>query len=291
MSKIIVEGVDINIVSQNQNDYISLTDMVKANDDDTRAADIIKNWVRTRTTIEFLGVWETIYNPDFKVVEFDHFRKQAGLPTFTMSISNWVEKTGSIGVFSKSGKYGGTYAHKDIAFQFGMWMSPRFQLLLVKEFQRLKEEEQKRLGSEWDYKRFLAKANYSIHTDAVKTYVVPAKNLSKDKEWIAYAEEADILNVSLFGYTAKQWRDANPDLHLKGLNIRDIADAHQLLVLSNMESLNSTLLEHGIDKYRRLLELKRSAESQLTSLRKSSYTLEKIQSPFLTTIPKNNKLN
>jgi hypothetical protein len=188
--------------------------MAKAGSDDARAADIIKNWIRNRGTIEFLGTWETIYNPKFKVVEFDHFRKEAGLPTFTMSVNNWVEKTSAIGIFSKAGKYGGTYAHKDIAFEFGVAISPIFKLYLIKEYQRLKEIESNQYNLEWNVKRILSKVNYQFQTNAVKDYIIPKSNLPQSKEGIAYADEADILNIALFGCTAKEWRDANINRHL-----------------------------------------------------------------------------
>jgi hypothetical protein len=236
--------------------------------------------MRNRNTIEFIGLWEELNNPNFKGIEFDTFRKEAGLNAFTMTPQKWINATNAIGIFSKSGKSGGTYAHKDIAYQFGMWLSPVFQLLLIKEFDRLKQEEQQRLGSEWDYRRFLAKTNYVIHTDAIKNYVIPLKDIEKDKEKWVYAEEGDILNTALFGYSAKQWKEANPDEALKGRNMRDLADAHQLLVLSNLESINAKLIFDGKSKYDRLLELRKVAIEQLKSLRNSSYTLDKIQSPF-----------
>ena len=202
-NSITVQNIKIAITSINNEDYISLTDMVKAKDDDSRAADIIKNWLRNRGTLEFLGTWESIYNPDFKVVEFDHFRKEAGLPTFTMSVSNWVESTNAIGIISKQGKYGGTYAHKDIAFEFGSAISPVFKLYIIKEYQRLKEIESNSYGLEWNVRRILSKANYQIYTDAVKNYIIPNLSYSQKKEWV-YAEEADLLNIVLFGCTAKQ---------------------------------------------------------------------------------------
>jgi hypothetical protein len=191
----VVQGTEISITTIRETDYICLTDMVKAKEDNSRAADIIKNWIRTRGTIEFLGVWESIYNPDFKVVEFDHFRRDAGLPTFTMSVSNWVEKTNAIGIFSKSGKNGGTYAHKDIAFEFGGAISPVFKLYVLKEYQRLKEIENNQYGLEWNVKRIVSKANYQIHTNAIKDYIVPKSGYTQAKEWLLYADEADLLNL------------------------------------------------------------------------------------------------
>jgi hypothetical protein len=239
--------------------------MAKAKEDDSRAADIIKNWIRNRGTIEFLGTWESIYNPDFKVVEFDHFRKEAGLPTFTMSVNNWVEKTNAIGVFSKQGKYGGTYAHKDIAFEFGSAISPVFKLYIIREYQRLKEIESNKYGLEWDIKRVLSKANYQIHTDAIKNYIIPTLTYSQKKDWI-YAEEADLLNIVLFGCTAKQWREANPQKVLNGENIRDMASINDLTILSNIESLNSSLIKNKIDKKNRFKILLETVKDQRKSL-------------------------
>jgi len=271
MSKAIimsVQGTDISVVNFNNNDYICLTDMVKAKDDEVRAADIIKNWIRTRTTIEYLGTWETIYNHNFKVVEFDHFRKEAGLPTFTMSVTNWVEKTNAIGIFSKSGKHGGTYAHKDIAFEFGGAISPMFKLYVIKEYQRLKEIESNQYGLEWNVKRILSKANYQIHTDAVKKYIVPKSGYTQAKEWIAYADEADLLNLILFRCTAKQWRELNPERSLNGENIRDMASINELAVLSSLENLNAILLKNGLSKRDRFKILNETAKDQLENLNK-----------------------
>ncbi len=200
MSKLQVEGIEINIQSKNDVDYISLTDMAKSQHENI----IITKWLSLKNTIEYLGEWEAMFNKDFNYIEFGTIKNTAGGNNYVLSVKEWIEKTNAIGINAKAGRYGGTYAHKDIAFQFGMWISPRFQLLLVKEFQRLKEEEQKRLGSEWDYRRFLSKANYKIHTDSIKEHILPDLNLDKDKEWIVYANEADILNVALFGMTAKQ---------------------------------------------------------------------------------------
>ncbi|HOR61194.1 MAG TPA: KilA-N domain-containing protein, partial [Bacteroidales bacterium] len=217
MAKINVKNTEITIISIEEKDYISLTDMANAKESESRAADIIKNWLRTRYAIEFLSVWEQINNPNFKVVESDHFKMQAGLPNFVLSVSEWIEKTNAIGFIVKRGKYGGTFAHKDIAFEFGAAISVPFKLYLINEFQRLKEEEQRQLG--WSAKRELAKLNYHIHTDAIKQNLIP-QELSTTQTSIIYANEADVLNVALFGITAKQWRDSNPEL--KG-NIRDYA--------------------------------------------------------------------
>ena len=268
VNSIIVQGTEISITSFNDNDYICLTDMVKAKDDEVRAADIIKNWLRTRNTIEYLGTWESIYNHNFKVVEFDHFRKEAGLPTFTLSVNTWVEKTSAIGIFSRSGKYGGTYAHRDIAFEFGGAISPMFKLYVIKEYQRLKEIESNQYGLEWNVKRILSKANYQIHTDAVKKYIIPKSGYTQAKEWIAYADEADLLNLVLFRCTAKQWRELNPDKVLNGENIRDMASINELAVLSSLENLNSILIKNGLSKRDRFKILNETSKEQLENLNK-----------------------
>jgi hypothetical protein len=265
-NKMTVQGTEINITNINNNDYICLTDMVKAKDDDTRAADIIKNWIRNRGTIEFLGTWESIYNTKFKVVEFDHFRKEAGLPMFTLSVSQWVEKTKAIGIFSKMGKAGGTYAHRDIAFEFGAAISPIFKLYVIKEYQRLKEIESDQYGIEWNFKRVLSKANYHIHTAAIKNYIIPKMGYAQAKEWLLYADEADLLNIVLFGTTAKQWRDANPARVLNGENIRDMASINELAILSNLESLNSILIKNGLSKKDRFKILRETAIDQKKTL-------------------------
>jgi hypothetical protein len=200
--KLIVQDTEITVVSEKENDYISLTDMANAKEGEARAADIIKNWLRTRTTLEFLGTWEQLYNPDFKVVEFDHFKMQAGLPSFVISVSEWIEKTNAIGVYVKNGKYGGTYAHKDIAFEFGSAISAVFRLFLIKEFQRLKEDEQNNKSLEWNLQRTLSKINYRIHTDAIKEHIIPAL-VTKEQINYVYANEADLLNVALFGKYVK----------------------------------------------------------------------------------------
>ncbi len=260
MAKIIVQNTDITVLGVEGQDYISLTDMASAKDGDGRAADVIKNWIRTRYTIEFLGTWEIIHNPNFKVVEFDHFRMSAGLPSFVLSASEWVEKTNAIGIIVKKGRYGGTYAHKDIAFEFGSAISVPFKLYLIEEFQRLKEEEQKQLG--WSAKRELSKINYRIHTDAIKHNLIPAE-ITKAQASIIYANEADVLNVAMFGMTAKQWRDANPEL--KG-NIRDYASINELICLSNMENLNAVFIEQGMSQQERLIKLNQIAIHQMSVL-------------------------
>jgi len=260
--KITVQGTEITVISDKENDYISLTDMANAKEGAARAADIIKNWLRTRTTLEFLGTWEQLYNPNFKVVEFDHFKMQAGLPSFVISVSEWVEKTDAIGIYVKNGKYGGTYAHKDIAFEFGAAISAIFRLFLIKEFQRLKEEEQNTKSLEWNLQRTLSKVNYQIHTSAISQNLVP-KTLTKAQINYVYASEADLLNVALFGTTAKEWREANPDL--KG-NVRDHATLEQLVVLSNMESINALLIQQKLTQAERLKQLNNTAISQMQTL-------------------------
>jgi hypothetical protein len=264
-SVITVQDVEVTIITVDQKDYISLTNMAKARTDAARAADVIKNWLRTRSTLEFLGTWEMMYNPDFKVVEFDHFRNEAGLHTFTLSVKEWIAKTQAIGMYVQAGRYGGTYAHKDIAFEFGSAISPIFKLYLLKEYQRLKDEENGRLKLEWDAKRFLSKSNYLIHTDAVKNYVLPQGNYTKNTEWLAYADEADLLNVALFNCTAKAWREANPEL-AKSSNIRDFASISELTVLSNLETHNAELIKEGKSKPERFGTLRSIAQYQLRVL-------------------------
>ena len=261
-SLISVQGIPVTIMDFDQNDYISLTDMAKARTDSVRAADVIKNWLRTRSTLEFLGTWEILYNPAFKVVEFDHFKSEAGLHTFTLSVKEWIENTGAIGMYVQAGRYGGTYAHKDIAFEFGSAISPVFKLYLLKEYQRLKSDENDRLKLEWDAKRFLSRSNYLIHTDAVKNYILPQSNYAQNMEWLAYADEADLLNVALFGCTAKAWREANPELAKQG-NIRDYATIAELTVLSNLETHNAELIKNGMEKAERFDALRQIAQYQL----------------------------
>jgi hypothetical protein len=260
-----VQNTPIGLLTTDRDDYICITDMAKARTDAMRAADVIKNWLRNRSTLEFLGTWEMLYNPDFKVVEFDHFRMEAGLNTFVISVSEWIEKTGAVGLCVKAGRYGGTYAQKDIAFEFGSAISPVFKLYLIKEYQRLKDEENDRLKLEWDAKRFLSKSNYLIHTDAVKNYVIPNSNYTKSTEWLAYADEADLLNVALFGCTAKQWRDVNPEL-AKRSNIRDYASIPELTVLSNLETHNAELIKEGRGKEERFKTLLEIAKYQMNVL-------------------------
>lgn len=260
MTKIIVQNTQINVLNFKEQDYISLTDMASAKEGDSRAADVIKNWIRSRYTIEFLGTWEIIHNPNFKVVEFDHFRKSAGLPSFVLSASEWIEQTNAIGIIVKKGRYGGTYAHKDIAFEFGSAISVPFKLYLIEEFQRLKTEEQQQLG--WSAKRELSKINYRIHTDAIKQNLIPQEVTSVQAS-IIYANEADVLNVAMFGMTAKQWREANPEL--KG-NIRDYATINELICLSNMENLNAVFIEQSMTQRERLVKLNQIAIHQMNIL-------------------------
>jgi hypothetical protein len=266
ISTIDIKDAIISITKIKEEDYICLTDMAKAKEGDNRAADVIKNWIRTRTTIEFLGTWETMYNPDFKVAEFDHFKMEAGLPTFVLSPKQWAEKTRAIGIISKSGRYGGTYAHRDIAFEFGAAISPTFKLYLIKEYQRYKEIESNQYNLEWNVKRLLSKANYHIQTDAVQKHILPEKNYTKDKEWLIYAEEADLLNVALFSCTAKDWRELNPEQAKKDLNIRDFASINELAVLSNIESFNAELIKNGMEKADRFFQLREMAVYQLEIL-------------------------
>lgn len=260
MAKITVQNTPITVLQWEERDYISLTDMASAKEGNNRSADIIKNWIRNRYTIEFLGTWEVIHNPNFKVVEFDHFRKSAGLPSFVLSASEWIERTNAIGIVVKKGRYGGTYAHKDIAFEFGSAISVPFKLYLIEEFQRLKTEESQQL--DWSAKRELSKINYRIHTDAIKQNLIPAEITTKQAS-IIYANEADVLNVAMFGMTAKQWREANPEM--KG-NIRDYATINELICLSNMENLNAVFIEQGIPQGERLVKLNQIAIHQMTVL-------------------------
>lgn len=256
MKKIVVQDSEISIISVQESDFISLTDMAQSQ----MQEQIIYKWMSLKSTIEYLGEWEMLYNPNFNYTEFGIIRNMAGSNSFVLSVKQWIEKTNAVGILAKTGRYGGTYAHRDIAYHFGMWISPKFQLLLVKEYQRLKEEEQKQLG--WSVKRELAKINYHIHTDAIKENIVPDKLDAYHKSLI-YANEADVLNVALFGITAKEWRDANPDL--QG-NIRDYANINQLICLSNMENLNAVFINKGMPQRNRLIELNKIAIQQMKVL-------------------------
>jgi hypothetical protein len=257
MSKIKVLGADISYYKHNEDDYISLTDMVK-NVENGLA--LIEKWLRNKNTIEFLGIWEQMYNQDFNSPEFEGIKNQAGLNRFALSVKQWAEKTNSKGIVAKAGRYGGTYAHKDIAFEFASWVSPKFKLYLIKEFQRLKDEERKQLG--WDIRRNLARINYRIHTDAIKENLIP-KELTKTQIEVIYASEADVLNMALFSMTAKQWRDNNPD---KKGNIRDYADVSQLVCLANLESFNALFIGEGLLQKDRLLKLNAAAIQQMKLL-------------------------
>ena len=259
MSKLSIQGKDVTLVTVNKKDYISITDIAKYRSSET-PADIVKNWLRSRSTIELLGLWEKLYNPDFKLVEFDQFKNEAGANYFVLSPKKWIEKTNAIGLISKSGRYGGTYAHKDIAFEFASWISIEFKFYLIKEFQRLKEAEQAQIG--WDIKRNLTKINYCIHTNTIKANLIPSKLTAKQVSFI-YASEADVLNMALFGMTAKQWRDANPSE--KG-NIRDQANAAQLVCLVNLENLNALFINEGMEQPERLMGLNRIAIEQIELL-------------------------
>jgi len=254
-----VKNISISLTTIHDEDYICLTDIAKAKECASRAADIIKNWIRNRATLEFLGTWEEMYNPDFKVVEFDHFKMQAGLPSFVLSPGQWIKKTSAAGMYVRSGRYGGTYAHKDIAFEFCSAINPVFKLYLIKEFQRLKSDETRRQRLEWDVSRTLAKVNYLVHTNAVKEHLIP-DDLSKSKQRFVYADEADLLNFALFNKTASSWRKEYPDE--KG-NIRDAASIEQLVVLSNLESFNSEFIKEGLDADARLKRLNQIAIRQM----------------------------
>ena len=256
MAKITVQNTEIAVVKYNEEDYISLTDMARSQ----MQEHIIFRWLSLKSTIEYLGEWEMLYNPDFNCTEFSTIKNAAGSNSFVLSVKTWIERTGAIGIRSKAGRYGGTYAHRDIAYHFGMWISPKFQLLLVKEYQRLKTEEQRLLG--WSAKRELSKINYRIHTDAIKQNLVPAE-VTPAQASVIYANEADVLNVAMFGVTAKQWRETNPDL--KG-NIRDYATINELICLSNMENLNAVFIEQGMTQGERLVKLNQIAIHQMSVL-------------------------
>jgi hypothetical protein len=259
--KINVKGFDVVLYQNKEEDFISLTDIAKYKDS-KRTDYIIQNWLRNRNTIELLGFWETLNNPNFKPIEFDGFRKQAGLNSFTLTAKQWIEKTKAVGLVSKQGRYGGTYAHKDIAFEFASWISIEFKLYIIKEFQRLKTDENERLNLEWSLQRTISKINYKIHTDAIKENIVPTL-ISKSQINVVYANEADLLNVALFGITAKQWKEENP--RVKG-NMRDDASIEQLVVLSNMESINALLIEQALAQKDRLIQLNKVAIMQMKSL-------------------------
>jgi KilA-N domain len=258
VKKIDVKGSEITVITKQGQDYISLTDMLKAKDGDF----FISDWLRNRNTVEFLGIWETVYNPDFNYGEFALIKSQAGLNSYKLSVKEWVEKTGAIGLQATAGRYGGTYAHKDIAFEFGMWISAEFKIYLIKEFQRLKDEESRTHSLEWNLQRTLAKVNYKIHTDAIKERLIPARLTALQTNSI-YASEADLLNVALFGMTAMQWRHTNAE---QSGNMRDAATLEQLVVLSNLESINAVLIHQGLAAAARLGQLNGIAITQMRSL-------------------------
>lgn len=257
MAKIKVNDTEISVISFEEKDYISLTDMVR-NIENGLA--LIEKWLRNKNTIEFMGIWEEMYNPIFNSPEFEGIKNEAGLNRFVMSVKQWISKTNAIGIVAKSGRYGGTYAHKDLAFEFASWVSPQFKLYLIREYQRLKDEEQKQLG--WSAKRELSKINYRIHTDAIKRNIIP-EEVTPRQASIIYANEADVLNVAMFGMTAKQWRDANPD---KKGNIRDYATINELICLSNMENLNAVFIDQGLPQGERLIKLNQIAIQQMNVL-------------------------
>ena len=257
MAKINVQNTEVTVISIDERDYISLTDMVRNIENGSA---LIEKWLRNKNTIEFLGIWEEMYNPNFNSPEFEGIKNEAGLNRFILSVKQWIEKTNAIGIIAKAGRYGGTYAHKDLAFEFASWVSPQFKLYLLREFQRLKEEEQKLLG--WSAKRELAKINYRIHTDAIKQNLIPQELTPQQKSFV-YADEADMLNVAMFGKTAREWREENPDL--KG-NIRDYASINQLICLSNMENLNAVFINEGLSQSERLVKLNKIAIQQMKVL-------------------------
>lgn len=259
MAKITVKDTEINITKINDEDYICITDMLKAKDGDF----FVTDWLRNRNTLEYIGTWESVYNPEFDFNEFSQITNKSGLNSFKISVKEFVERTRAISITAKAGRYGGTYAHKDIAFEFAMWISPQFKIYIVKEFQRLKNEEQKQLG--WSAKRELAKINYRIHTDAIKNNLIPAELTSKQMS-IVYADEADVLNVALFGKTAKQWREENPNL--KG-NIRDYDNMNELICLSNLENINAVLINEQVPQTERLIKLNQIAIYQISILQRS----------------------
>lgn len=258
---ITVQNLPIAISKEKIDDYICITDIAAAKSDDSRSADVIKNWLRNRNTLEFLGTWEQLYNENFDTLKFEHMRQQAGLHTFTLSTKEWIQKTNAIGIFVKKGAHGGTYAHKDIAFEFASAISPIFKLYLIKEFQRLKEEENNSQLLEWNAQRFLSKSNYLIQTDAIKNYIIPKGDYADNLQWLPYAEEADLLNVALFGFTAKAWRDSNPEL-AQNSNVRDYATIIELTILSNLETHNAQMIREGKSKEERFYILKEIVKYQ-----------------------------
>ena len=257
-----VEGREISLRQINDEDYLSLTDMVG---DSRRSSLVIQNWLRGKNTLDFLGEWERNFNPDFKGFKFEAFYNQAGLDRFALSVSEWIEETAAIGIVSKRGRYGGTYAHRDIAFEFGTRISAKFKLFLIRDYIQLKEAQYKSKNQTWDYGRFLSKVNYRLHTDTIRDHILPRLQIPKNREWVAYAEEADLLNMAVFGQTAKQWREAHPEAAQKG-NIRDFASIEELTVLANLEGLNAYLIRKGASKEGRYLALAEEAINQYKRL-------------------------
>ena len=271
--KLHAKGHEISVIAyEDQQDYISLTDIAKQKNPDA-PADIIKNWLRSRSTIEFLGLWESLNNSDFKLVEFDQFKNESGSNSFVLSPKKWIESTNAIGITSRAGRYGGTYAHRDIAFEFASWISPEFKLYIIKDYQRLREDKSYRLSKDWNLRRQISKTNYRIHTDSIKENLINNK-LTKKQIGFTYADEADVLNVALFGLTAKEWRSRNPD---KDGNMRDYASIEELIVMSNLESMNAQFISEKLPQSERLEKLNKMARFQLESLLNNS-SLKKIES-------------
>lgn len=273
MSKIVVDNTSITVLRFKESDFISLTDIAKRKSDEPSA--VIGNWIRNRNTIEYLGIWETLYNPDFKLLEFEGFRNSSGDNAFTISPQKWIKSTEAIGIVSKSGRYGGTYAHSDIAFEFASWISPEFKLYIIKDYQRLKKDEAERKAIGWDEKRALSKINYHIHTDAVQKYLITDELTSIEKGY-TFADEADMLNVALFGKKAREWRNEHPIETQKGENIRDYASAEELIILVNMESQNAELIKEGLPQSERFAKLHEMARTQMQILLKNR-TKEKLK--------------
>ena len=264
-------GIDIRVSSTNESDYISLTDIARKRNPEF-PADVVKNWMRSRSTIEFIGLWEQLNNPDFKLVEFDQFKQEAGSNAFVLTPQKWISATNAIGIISKSGRYGGTFAHSEIAFEFDSWISPEFKLYIIKDYQRLKADESHAKAIDWNVKREIAKSNYRLHTDAIKEAMAP--NLTPQQISYTYASEADMINVALFGVTASQWRAANPKM--KG-NIRDNASIEQLIVLANLECLNADYIQEGLTQRERLIRLNQAAAFQLKALSQNLKSIERLK--------------
>lgn len=287
--KIIIDNLEVQIINSGDQDYISITDLVKNRVDGLK---LIEKWLTNKSTIDYLGAWESLHNSNFNSHEFGGIRTEAGSNNFTMSVKKWTRITNAIGITAKSGRYGGTFAHSDIAIQFCMWVDPLLNIIVIKEFQKFKKEEQNRLNGNWDIGRFLSKTNYIIHTDAIKKFILPTLNKEDENQWLIYAEEADILNVALFGITAKEWKSQNINKIDKNSNIRDYADLYQLIILSNLESINAKLISDGLGKYQRLVELRKAAIFQLESLKTSTKKLDNYKNSKLNnSIIVNDKLN